>query len=255
MFWKALVSSRLTATSIRWLSSLIGFLKSLITVMRSPSGPKTSFWKLSGWPPLGPTNLLLDHVEHSGLELVGDFVQGGEGVVEVEAHGLVAGDGGGHPRLGPKGDRGQREDLEQPGDGPGGVDEGLGEAVIVAGAQGQAAADRFETIDAQLLDQDFGLLGVGVLGVGLDHDLDELGDVEIPDHLRLGGIGFRLGLRVGLGRAQRVFATVAMGGQVLDDAQIGGDEEHAAGVGPDQRELRGAASCPSSAFSCARGGN
>ena len=90
---------------------------------------------------------------------------------------------------------GSEKTLSSPCDGPGGVDEGLGEAVVVPGAQGQAAADRFETIDAQLLDQDVGLLGVGLLGVGLDHELDELGDVEIPDNLGLGGIGLRLGLR------------------------------------------------------------
>ena len=49
---------------------------------------------------VGADELLLDHVEHAGLEHVGQLVEGDEGVVEVPANALVAGDAGRHPRLG-----------------------------------------------------------------------------------------------------------------------------------------------------------
>ena len=113
VFWNALASSRATPRSIRWLSSLIGFLKSLIMVIRSPSGPKMSFWKFERLAAVGADELLLEDVEHAGLELVDQVVDGVVGVVEVPAQRLVAGDGRGDPGLGPEVDRRAREDLEQ----------------------------------------------------------------------------------------------------------------------------------------------
>ncbi len=54
--WNFLASSRAMPSRRRWLSSLIGFLKSVMNVIRSPSGPKKSFWKLNGSPPFGPAS-------------------------------------------------------------------------------------------------------------------------------------------------------------------------------------------------------
>ena len=73
-----------------------------------------SFWKLERLAAVGADELLLEDVEHAGLELVDQVVDGVVGVVEVPAQRLVAGHGGGHPGLGPEVDRRQREDLEQP---------------------------------------------------------------------------------------------------------------------------------------------
>ena len=77
VFWKVLESSRATAmrsresppspneippgelsfrSKVRWIGllfSVIGCLKSLMMVIRSPSGSKMSCLNLSGWPPSG----------------------------------------------------------------------------------------------------------------------------------------------------------------------------------------------------------
>ena len=156
-----------------------------------------------------------------GWNLLTTSLSASIGVVEVEADGLVAGHGGGHPRLGPEGERRQREDLEQALDGLGGVEEGLGQAVVVSGAEREGAADRLEAVDAQLLDQDLGLLGLGLLplDMALITTLMSLATSRYQITWAFAGIGLGLGLGERLGRRQRVVAALAMGGQVLDDVE------------------------------------
>ena len=105
-------------------------------------------------------------------------------------------------------DRRQREDLEQALHGRRGEEEGLGQAVVVADVQGQRAADRLEAVDAELVDQELDLLGLGVapLGGRLGGDLDHLDDVEEPEDLRVARADLGLGLGEGIDVGQRARA-------------------------------------------------
>ena len=97
VLWNALVSSSAMAASIRWLSSLIGFLKSLIT--RDPVAERAEDVVLEAQrlAAVGTDQLLLDQIDHAGLELVDQVVDRGVGIVEVPAHRLVGGHSRGHP--------------------------------------------------------------------------------------------------------------------------------------------------------------
>ena len=96
---------------------------------------------------VGTDQLLLEQVDHSGLELVDQVVERGIGIVQIEAEGLVGGHRGGDPRLGPQRDRRQRKDFEETGNGLGRVEKGLGQTIVVSRSQAERAADRFEAID------------------------------------------------------------------------------------------------------------
>ena len=81
--------------------------------------------------------------------------------------------------------RREREDLEQALDGLGREEEGLAQAVVASGSEGEAAADRFEAVDAQLWTRtSFCWAWASLpLEVALITSFDELGDVEKPDDL------------------------------------------------------------------------
>ena len=62
--------------------------------------PEEVFLEAERLAPFGTGELLLEDVEHAGLELVDQVVDGVVGVVQVPAQRLVAGDRGGDPGLG-----------------------------------------------------------------------------------------------------------------------------------------------------------